>query len=170
MAIEVERKFLILTLPVGFEKFPHALLLQGYLAIASDGAEVRIRQQGDDYVLTVKQGVGLARRENEIGITAEIFNSLWLATAGRRIEKVRYRIPAGDQTIELDHYKGVLEGLAVAEVEFAAREAAEAWAPPSWFGPEVTNMSAYKNQSLALYGRPNSIADGQEGLAYETLP
>jgi len=154
MAIEIERKFLVSLLPEGLDGYPHALQQQGYLAVAPDGGEVRIRRQKDASTLTVKQGSGLARSEEEIVITEAIFDSLWPATEGRRLEKVRYCIPAGDLTIELDRYRGALDGLVVAEVEFLSEEAAAARTPPSWFGREVTEDSSYKNQRLALLGHP----------------
>jgi CYTH domain-containing protein len=154
MAIEIERKFLVSSLPEGLDGNPHSLLEQGYLAVAPDGGEVRIRRQKDACTLTVKQGSGLARREEEIVITESIFDSLWPATEDRRLEKVRYFLPAGDLTIELARYRGALDGLVVAEVEFSSEESAAAWTPPSWFGREVTDDSSYKNQSLALHGLP----------------
>lgn len=156
MAIEVERKFIVPLLPDGIDVHPHAPLQQCYLAIAADGGEVRIRRRNDACMLTVKQGRGLARREEEVAITTEIFDSLWSATEGRRIEKVRHFIPAGDLMIELDRYTGMLSGLHVAEIEFHSEESAKAWTPPHWFGPEVTENLAYKNQQLALHGWPAS--------------
>lgn len=156
MAVEIERKFLVSSLPGDLEGNPHALLEQGYLAVAPDGGEVRIRRRDGLCTLTVKQGSGISRVEDEIEISGAIFDSLWPATEGKRLEKVRYGIPAAGLTIELDRYRGALEGLVVAEVEFPSEESAAAWAPPSWFGREVTNDPSYKNQRLALDGLPTT--------------
>ena len=60
----------------------------------------------------------------------------------------------GGLVIELDVYTGDLEGLVVAEVEFDSEEAAEAFAPPEWFGEDVTDDVRYKNQRLARDGAP----------------
>ena len=77
------------------------------------------------------------------------------AHRGLRIEKTRYEIDAGDGlVIELDIYAGDLEGLVVAEVEFASEEAADGFAPPDWLGPDVTEDLRYKNQRLARDGAP----------------
>jgi adenylate cyclase len=57
-------------------------------------------------------------------------------------------------TIELDVYGGDLEGLVVAEVEFASEEDADAFDPPAWLGREVTDDPRYKNQRLARDGAP----------------
>jgi len=63
---------------------------------------------------------------------------------------VRHLIPTGaGLTIELDIYSGDLAGLIVAEVEFASEDEADAFEPPNWFGPEVTDDARYKNQNLA---------------------
>jgi len=55
--------------------------------------------------------------------------------------------------VELDVYRGLLEGLVVAEVEFESAEESRRFAPPTWFGDEVTNNKHYKNSSLALHGK-----------------
>ena len=51
-------------------------------------------------------------------------------------------------------YEGELAGLAVVEVEFSSGEEAGDFAPPGWFGRELTGDARYSNASLALDGRP----------------
>ena len=105
--------------------------------------------------LTVKSGAGRVRVEEEIEIEPERFDRLWPLTEGRRIEKTRYEIPAGDGlVIELDVYKGDLDGLMTAEVEFGSEAAADAYAAPDWLGPDITEDPRYKNQRLARDGAP----------------
>jgi len=41
--LEIERKFLVNELPNNLEQFPHKNIVQGYLAIGTDGTEVRLR-------------------------------------------------------------------------------------------------------------------------------
>ena len=116
---------------------------------------MRVRRRDGRSWLTVKAGAGRVRVEEELGIDAERFERLWPLTEGRRIEKRRYEIDAGDGVvIELDLYTGALEGLVVAEVEFASEEAADAFAAPAWLGPDVTEDGRYKNQRLARDGAP----------------
>ena len=122
--VEIERKFLVERLPQDLDVHPYGEIEQGYLAITDD-VEVRVRRYGDDAFLTVKSSGGESRVEEEIEIDPHRFASLWPLTEGRRIEKRRYRIPAGDGlTLELDVYHGRLEGLLTAEVEFASVSAA----------------------------------------------
>ena len=154
-AIEIERKFLVPEAPGGLDRHRSTAIEQGYLAIADDGTEVRIRRRDGSATLTVKSGGARSRVEEEIEIDPERFERLWPLTEGRRIEKTRYEIPAdGGLTIELDVYGGSLAGLVVAEVEFDSEDRAEAFAGPDWLGHEVTDDARYKNQRLACEGVP----------------
>lgn len=116
--------------------------------------EVRLRRRGGRTLLTVKSGGARKRVEEEFEIGDARFRSLWPLTEGRRVEKVRHYVRERDRTIELDVYSGELEGLATAEIEFDSDRAAEAFEPPPWLGPEISDDPGYKNQSLALEGRP----------------
>jgi CYTH domain-containing protein len=149
---EIERKFLVAAIPGN--PGPGIPIRQGYLPLTGDDVELRVRRKGDHTVLTVKRGHGLDRGEQEVAISAELFETLWPLTEGHRIEKTRYELPHGDLTIELDEFGGELEGLLVAEVEFGSLEASEAFVEPDWLGREVTDDSAYANRTLAERGRP----------------
>jgi adenylate cyclase len=160
--MEIERKFLVRELPAGVEQSRSTRIEQGYIAIADDGTEVRVRRRDGAAVLTVKSGSGRSRLEEEIAIDAQRFTRLWPLTEGRRLEKTRHLIPtAMGLTIELDVYSGVLTGLMVAEVEFGSEDQADAFKPPEWFGTEVTDDARFKNQKLACEGAPaDALPDG----------
>jgi adenylate cyclase len=151
-AREIERKFLASAMPE--DRGPGTAIAQGYLPLASDDPELRVRRKGDATVLTVKRGSGLDRSEDEVAISTEAFDALWPLTKGHRIEKKRYEIPQAGAIIELDEFGGALEGLLLAEVEFDAKEASERFEPPDWLGREVTEDPSYGNRSLAERGRP----------------
>jgi adenylate cyclase len=154
-AIEIERKFVVDKPPADLARWPSTAIEQGYVAIADDGTEVRVRRRAGRAVLTVKSGGARTRVEEELEIEPERFERLWSLTDGRRIEKTRYEIAADDgATIELDVYGGALAGLLVAEVEFASESDADAFTAPDWFGREVTDDERYKNQRLARDGVP----------------
>jgi adenylate cyclase len=154
--VEIERKFLVSAAPGDLDRHPASAIEQGYLAIHADGTEVRIRRRAGAAVLTVKSGGALARVEEELALDEATFERLWPLTAGRRIEKVRHLIPAEPPglVIELDVYGGDLDGLVVAEVEFASEADAAAFAPPAWLGRDVTGDARFKNQRLAVDGPP----------------
>lgn len=147
--VEIERKFLISSLPTNLHEFPHEKITQGYLVKGIDGSEVRLRRRGDDYSVTVKTKGDISRGEWETFITPAQFEALWPATEGQRVEKTRYTIPYGDLQIELDIYSGHLSGLMTAEVEFIDESGAFQFTVPEWFGREVTFDKSYKNQELA---------------------
>ena len=101
----------------------------------------------------------MVRDEHEIELSEAQFEALWPATEGARWSRsVRHILRAEDgHLIELDVYEDALAGLIVAEVEFDDPWGAEAFVAPYWFGREVTDDPAYKNQRLARArprGRP----------------
>jgi CYTH domain-containing protein len=153
--IEIERKFLVKSLPVGMRAGKQ--IQQGYLA-HDEHMEVRIRRYGDTCFLTVKEGSGLTRHETEIEISPQQFHALWPSTAGRRLEKVRSLVDHGAYQVEVDRYLGDLEPLLVAEVEFSSLEESEGFEKPVYLGQEVTGEEAYKNLSLAIHGLPDGPA------------
>lgn len=153
--MEIERKFKVAEVP-DLGDSAGERIDQGYLAVADGrgGAEVRLRRIPEHRYLTVKAGTGRSRAEEEIELDPDRFDALWPLTEGRRLAKTRYRLPHGEHRVELDVYSGDLDGLVVAEVEFADDAAADAFEPPDWFGDEVTGERAYLNETLASEGAP----------------
>ncbi len=154
MSTEIERKFLVADLPdlSGTEK---AVVRQGYLTAPDDSTELRLRQKNDRYFLTLKGSGVLVRVEREAEISAEQFNTFWPETDGRRVEKERFtgQLPDG-RVFELDVFQGDLAPLRLVEVEFQTEAEAEAYAPPEWFGADVTADKRYKNKTMATKGIP----------------
>jgi CYTH domain-containing protein len=72
---EIERKFLVESLPENIDDFEKKEIIQGYLAVAEDGTEVRLRKKGEKYFQTVKSGGGKVRSEFEVEITREQFDA-----------------------------------------------------------------------------------------------
>jgi adenylate cyclase len=149
---EIERKFRVAHLPEGIAA--GAALRQAYVAVDGD-VEVRVRREDGDCTLTVKGGHGLERVEVEVPIDPPHFDQLWALAGDRTLEKTRHRVPVGGHVAEVDVYGGRLAGLAVVEVEFASRADAEAFAPPDWFGPELTGRPGWSNAALARDGAPD---------------
>lgn len=154
MGLEIERKFLVGSVPEAITHQKKIEIIQGYLAIDDDGNEVRIRKAGETYSMTVKSDGSLERKEFETEISESQFRTLYPASDGRRIEKTRYYIEYMGKTIELDVYHGSLSGLIVAEIEFSSTEQSNQFSPAEWFGMEITEDKRYKNKSLAVKGLP----------------
>ena len=146
---EIERKFLLKRLPEELNRSTRYIIAQGYLATEPAGRQVRLRKKGKTASLTFKVGRGAHREEREIKLSPKQFAALWPATAGRRLNKLRYEIPWKNLLIEIDIYRGRHAGLVVAEVEFPDRVMCRKFTPPSWFGREVTGEKRYSNVRLA---------------------
>lgn len=115
------------------------------------GPAIRFRLQDGEGFLTIKgkaSDTGMSRDEFEYpisGVTAQ--QALDIYCPKLRLRKVRYCIPHGEFTIELDVFQGPLKGLVLAEVELPAEDTP--FTPPAWFGIEVTKEKGYSNFSLA---------------------
>lgn len=145
--MEIERKFLIKTLPDNLSDFPAHTIEQGYLCTCP---VVRIRRQDDSYILTYKSKGMMTREEYNLPLTKEAYEHLKPKTDGIFIEKTRYVIPIENHlNIELDIFHGAHEGLVLAEVEFPDEDTANKYQPPAWFSEEVTFSSEYHNSSLS---------------------
>lgn len=150
---EIERKWLVQTLPDAAALGAGEPLRQGYLARDGD-VEVRVRITTGRAVLTVKAGHGLVRSEVEVDVDPEAAEELWPHCGRRQLEKVRHRVALGGLTAEVDLFGGSLRGLATVDVEFPSEAAAVAFTPPDWFGRELTGDRAWSNASLAENGPP----------------
>ena len=152
--MEIERKFLLCALPVGLTDGVE--IRQGYLATGDP--EVRVRSKGSKFFVTRKGGEGLVRSEDEIQISQEVFEILWSATEGKRIEKIRYNVLGPDGLVwEVDEYLGSLKGLFTAEVEIPTETTGTP--TPTEIGRvfigEVTLDKRFKNKRLATEGIPS---------------
>ena len=162
--MEIERKYLVNSLPEDLESYPHVEIEQGYLCTSPT---VRVRRMGDVCILTVKERIGsgtdsaIVNREEEFTLSAEAFVRLKAKCEGRMVVKTRYRIPLGrraeagglrsvELTAELDLFHGCHEGMRLVEVEFPDIQSADAFVPPAWFGADVSNDKRYRNSHLAF--------------------
>jgi len=154
LAVERERKFLVKKLP-DVSKVKKKEIIQKYL---SSEPELRIRKIGGDYVLT-KKGPGThTRREEEMEISSELFLFLEGDRPPMQIQKTRYYLPLKAGLVaELDVYKGEFQGFYSVEVEFETEEDMKAFAPPDWFGMEVTERRDITNYQMAKNGIPKDL-------------
>ena len=152
---EIERRFRPRGAPAEIEGATGHAVVQRYLAV--DGrTQVRLRRKGEHRLLTIKSGgPGLARAEEELELDEARFERLWALAAGREVRKQRYEVPLTDGLLaEVDVFEGHLDGLVVVEVEFPYVETARGFAPPAWFGAEVTGDPRLANVALAAADGP----------------
>ena len=159
MAIEIERKFLV----DGDYKAlsaSHTRIVQGYIC-SERGRTVRVRLRDERSYLTIKGPSldgGLSRYEFEKEITRDEALSLLHLCEPGIIDKVRWLVPFGGHTFEVDEFFGENEGLVVAEVEL--QQADETFERPTFLGPEVTGERRYYNAQLRV--RPYKLWNAEE--------
>ena len=147
MALEIERKFLVQR---GYREQAtgYRRIVQGYLCSVPERT-VRVRIAGDQGYLTIKGiggGSGASRYEWEREIPVAEADALLALCEPGVIDKIRYLVPVGRHTFEVDEFHGENDGLVIAEVELASEE--EAFERPSWLGAEVTGDPRYYNSAL----------------------
>ena len=152
MPREIERKYLLSTMPPELSERDSSRLEQGYVPGGSIIERVRrkVDAKGNKkHFRTVKLGRGIERIEIEEEITAELFTALFALTKGRRVRKKRYAIVDGAYTWEIDVFTD--RELVLAEVELPSADIQPEL--PSWLEPyvvrEVTDEDTYVNVNLA---------------------
>ncbi len=148
MAIEIERKYLVLS-DYKSEAKQALRITQGYLNSAPERT-VRIRIRGDEGFITVKgknNKAGTLRYEWEKKIPLEDAEQLLKLCEPGVIDKIRYLVDYEDHTFEVDEFLGENKGLTIAEVELSSEE--EVFTKPVWLGEEVTGDERYYNSSLS---------------------
>ena len=148
--MEIERKFVLSSLPPAGILSEGMAIAQGYV-VTSPG-ELRLRRKVDQCFLTVKGDGTLSREEWEQDVPPWVFNTLWPATEGRRVEKTRYEVEYEGLTLEVDKYHGHLAGLVTFECEFPDEASAHRFQLPVWAveAVDVTTDKRYKNKALAV--------------------
>ncbi len=149
--IEIERKYLLSSMPPSLEGQPYREIEQGY--IPGQRLQERVRRVRKDdaewYVRTVKVGFGIRRIELQEDTDRATFEVLWPLTEGRRVIKRRYRVPEAGLTWEVDEFTD--RDLVLAEIELPSEEMKPKL--PEWIAPyvvrEVTGESEYVNVNLA---------------------
>ena len=151
MALEIERKFLVLDDSYKECSYDSLHIVQGYICRES-GKTVRIRISGDKGFITIKgksTDNGLSRFEWEKEITlCDAQELLKLCTDGI-IEKVRYKVKSGEHTFEVDEFARDNQGLVVAEVELRKNDDFVVF--PHFIGKEVTGDNKYYNSNLLVH-------------------
>jgi CYTH domain-containing protein len=149
MALEIERKFLVLNTSFKKDASSEHGIKQGFLNSHKDRT-VRVRISKHEGTLTIKgasSNDGLVRYEWERPLSLSDAEALIQLCEPGIIEKTRYLVPAGKHIFEVDVFSGDNEGLIVAELEL--KHAHDKFDAPNWLGKEVTGDIKYYNSQLA---------------------
>lgn len=146
MAIEIERKFLVVS--DAWRSAPAVYFCQGYLNRNKERT-VRVRVAGEQGFLTIKgANSGASRVEFEYEIPLAEARQMLALCDGPLIEKYRRKISYAGMLWEVDEFLGDNQGLVVAEIELESET--QTFAKPDWTGEEVTQDARYYNSNLSV--------------------
>lgn len=150
MALEIERKFLVAPQLWALQQPEKSKILrQAYLTDDPDKT-IRVRTADEQAFFTIKgRAQGISRQEFEWEIPLADAHALINGFASQVVEKVRHYITYGGKLWEVDEFKGLNEGLWVAEIELDSEE--ESFEKPDWVRQEVTHEARYLNARLARH-------------------
>lgn len=154
MAIEIERKFLVVSDDWRTQVSRTLAMRQGYLAGEGGRTSIRVRLQGVEARLNIKAAVvGRARAEYDYEVPLKDAHEILDGLCVGLIDKTRHYIdttgPDGRRlTWEIDEFAGANAGLIVAEIELESVD--QPLPQPAWLGAEVTEDRRYYNHALAL--------------------
>lgn len=147
MALEIERKFLVINDDYLLMASKSVNIKQGYLSTRKEST-VRIRVKNNQAYITIKGiNTGATRYEWEYSIPYEDAIEMMALSQGVVIDKIRYIVEYEGFIWEIDEFKGAHEGLVVAEIEL--KDENETFPIPPFIGEEVTGNVAYYNSTLA---------------------
>lgn len=145
MALEIERKFLVLDDSWRDDVHRASAIAQGYLG--GDACSVRVRIEDGQGTLNIKsKQLGVVRQEFEYPIPLVDAESLLALASGPVLRKTRHYLRLGGHVWEIDEFEGDNAGLIVAEIELDAVDAS--FHRPVWLGAEVTDDARYYNVNL----------------------
>lgn len=148
MALEIERKYLVLDSSYKHEAYSSSHIRQGYIC-SERGRSVRIRIRDEHAYLTIKGPSldgGLSRYEFEQQIPFDDAQKLMSLCEPGIIDKTRWLVRSGEHIFEVDEFHADNDGLVVAEVEL--NDPTEAPLLPHFIGQEVTGDRRYYNSQL----------------------
>ncbi len=148
MGTEIERRFLVHGEPWKDLGLTGTHFIQGYLSTEQERT-VRVRLCGERAYIAIKANLNnsFTRVEYEYEIPT-LEARIILDTLAQKpiIEKIRYYIPHGDDTWEVDVFLGENSGLVLAELELKSEN--QTIIKPNWLGEEVTQDKKYLNACL----------------------
>ncbi|HEX8166788.1 MAG TPA: hypothetical protein VF601_13495 [Beijerinckiaceae bacterium] len=153
--MKTERTFLIAPSLVRLilrERLVSKTVVEGYLGPAGERTHfVRLEPSGCNLVLLTQTSEGSSEQRTKVpGTQAEALLEVCAGKIGYR--RTHIRVGPGTEAF-LDRFEepGSLDVLVL---EFEHPAEAQVFAPPGWFGPEVTQDPSYQKARIALSGLP----------------
>lgn len=150
--IELEKTYLVKSLPVEIEAARKTDLLDIYLPKNVEHPFLRIRKRGDKFFITkkvpLKENVFSEFSEETIPLSKEEYDEL-SQIAGKRLHKIRHTWKVGEITVDLDIFQDDLAGLVIVDFEFKDVNAKEEFVAPDWCLYDVTQAEFIAGGLLA---------------------
>ena len=153
---EVERKFLVATIPSG--SIFQAAITDHYIP----NTTLRLRRMQTEHEITFKLAQKLRAQPHETRVI--LHTNFYLSEAeyvflastlpSHRLEKRRFRLHGATISMAIDQFQGQLEGLIIAEVDFGPNGDPSSFPIPSFALAEVTDDERFTGARLALTTRP----------------
>ena len=122
------------------------IIVQGFIHNSKE-CVVRVRIKGSKGFLTIKgETKGITRKEFEYEIPVSEAQDIVDRFISKSIRKIRYEIPYGKHTWEVDVFEGALDGLIIAELEVESES--ETFELPDWVTEDVSRDPSYYNAVL----------------------
>lgn len=139
--IELEKTFLAKYLPEGLQQCESKEIIDLYIPKDARHPFLRIRKNGDRYVITKKRpvtdGDASEQTEETIVLNEQEFAVLNQLDA-KRIHKIRYKYPFHGNIAEFDVFLDKKKGLVVVDFEFENAEQKQAFEMPDFCLADVT--------------------------------
>ena len=156
-AVERERRWLCHAVPRELE-----LRTERITDLYVEGARLRLREarplSGAPAILRLSRKGdvdGRTRLVTSIYLTEPEFALLAASLPGRRVRKLRHRLPRQDGVVLMvDEFEDELAGLLLVEAEFKSDERMAAFVPPPFAGREITDDTRFTGAALARDGLP----------------
>lgn len=150
--LELEKTYLLRSLPAGLEHCEKKEMLDIYLPSTSPHPHLRIRKNGNKYEITNKQPISQSdiskMIEQTVILTPEEFQELSMVP-GKRVHKMRYLYPWNNRFAEVDVFQDTLSGLILIDFEFQDEEEMTKFVPPEYCLSEVTQVEMIAGGFLA---------------------
>jgi CYTH domain-containing protein len=149
MATEIEHKYLV-NKDLWNNLIPDKSveIKQAYL-LTDPEKTIRIRTKGNSGFITIKsKAIGGSRLEFEYEIPIADAIELINKFCSNLIEKTRHIVIHDNNTWEVDEFKGLNEGLIVAEIELTSED--DKYSIPNWIDKNVTEDLRYANSNLSI--------------------
>jgi CYTH domain-containing protein len=170
--LEQEQTFLAKSLPSGLSSLPNKEIIDMYIPAGSPHAHLRIRKNGDKYVITKKVQLdpqdATTHHEHNIELDEAEFTS-FKDIPSRRLSKIRYFYPYKGKTAEIDVFTGKLTGLVLVDFEFSSLAEMKSFVVPDFCLVDVTQEEFVAGGILAGMNYAD-IADDLARFNYKPIP